>query len=462
MKLPSTYVDEMKRLLGEDMDAYEAALQQPFPQGLRINTTKISTEDFKKLAPFPVKSIPWIPNGFFYDEDTSRVSKHPYYFAGLYYLQEPSAMTPARTLPVAVGDRILDMCSAPGGKATELGARLKGEGFLIANDISAGRVKALLKNIELFGIANACILSEDPARLCEVYPEFFDKVLLDAPCSGEGMFRREPRMIKNWEYQGPDYYSKIQKGLIIQAAHMLKPGGMLLYSTCTFSIKENEEVIAHLLSNREDMELVPVEAYQGFTKGYTPGSDSFKKASYDRCIRIFPHKMEGEGHFLALLHKKEKGKDDIVTFPVKSQEQSIVSPEVTSFLSKVRRSFTRGTFHQVQEKLYYIPEGCVLYKQLRYLRSGLYLGDVKKQRFEPSQALAMSLTREEYEDVISLTSEDVRTRKYLKGETIDVTDLTDNQDKGWHLVCVDGYPLGWGKLNQGILKNKYYSGWRLR
>ena len=234
MNLPKVFEEKMKDLLGSEYEAYTACYDEPRHYGLRVNTAKISVEDFLKIAPWPLEPVPWIHNGFYYDGDNIQPSKHPYYFAGLYYLQEPSAMTPADRLPVEPGDRVLDVCAAPGGKATELGAKLGGTGVLAANDLSSSRAKGLLKNLELFGIGNVLILSEEPGKLVSYFPEYFDKILIDAPCSGEGMFRKEKKMVKAWEEHGPEFFSKIQRSIVTQAAQMLRPGGMLLYSTCTF------------------------------------------------------------------------------------------------------------------------------------------------------------------------------------------------------------------------------------
>lgn len=471
MKLPSTYIDAMTQLLGAEMPEYLASFEEEPQAGLRVNTTKISPEEFEKAAPFSLKRIPWIPNGFFCQNHIG-VSKHPYYFAGLYYIQEPSAMTPARSLPVKPGDTVLDLCAAPGGKATELAAKLQGEGFLIANDISSSRAKALLKNLELFGAANQCVISENPEKLLPVYTGFFDKILIDAPCSGEGMFRREPRMIKNWEHQGPAYYNTIQKDLILHAAQLLKPGGMMLYSTCTFSIQENEAVIDYLLTSREDMELADILPYDKFEQGCSPHIGFMQEESpynevqtgpkqhpYEKCVRIFPHKMSGEGHFLALLQKKGPLAD---TKSYSHKKSDALPNAAAEFLADVKKPLQDGYFRLLQDKLYYLPHGCELHQNIRYLRSGLYVGEVKKNRFEPSQALAMALKCEEFTSSINLNAEDIRTRKYLKGETIDVSDCKPVKNKGWQLVCVDGFTLGWGKLQNGILKNKYYSGWRLQ
>ena len=239
MNLPEKYTAAMKEMLGDDYEAYINSFNDKRLYGLRVNNLKISTGDFLKICPFELKQIPWIENGFYYNEE-DKPAKHPYYYAGLYYIQEPSAMTPANVLPVNEGDIVFDMCAAPGGKSTELASKLNNTGLLITNDISNSRTKALLKNVEVSGISGLCVLNEDPARISDKFNGFFDKVLIDAPCSGEGMFRKDNKLIKSWEKNGPEFYSAIQRSIIIHGADMLKPGGMMLYSTCTFSHMEDE------------------------------------------------------------------------------------------------------------------------------------------------------------------------------------------------------------------------------
>ena len=267
MKLPEIFEEKMKELLKDEFPEYIACYEEPRYYGLRVNTGKISVEEFKKICPFEIHPIPWIENGFYYDGETVVPSKHPYYFAGLYYLQEPSAMTPANRLPIEPGDKVLDVCAAPGGKATELGAKLKGEGVLIANDISNFRAKGLLKNIEVFGIGNVLVLSEEPGKLEGYFEEYFDKILIDAPCSGEGMFRKDKKMVKAWEEHGPEFFANIQKSIITQAARMLKPGGLMLYSTCTFDGRENEGSIEYLKNAYPEFEILEIAPYEGFEKG---------------------------------------------------------------------------------------------------------------------------------------------------------------------------------------------------
>ena len=309
MRLPKEFEEKMRELLKEEFPDYMACYGKPPFYGLRVNTGKITAEEFERICPFPIHPVPWIGNGYYYDGESVTPSKHPYYYAGLYYLQEPSAMTPASRLPVEPGDKVLDVCAAPGGKATELGARLGREGLLVANDLSSSRAKGLLKNIEVFGIGNVLVLSEEPGKLCDHFPEYFDKILIDAPCSGEGMFRKDKKMVKAWEEHGPEFFSNIQRGIILKAARMLKPGGMLLYSTCTFDARENEQVIGHLLAACPEFCVMPMEGYEGFLEGRPELSDPVCRGLKE-TVRIFPHRMDGEGHYLALLKKKgTAGKD---------------------------------------------------------------------------------------------------------------------------------------------------------
>nr|WP_279292806.1 RsmB/NOP family class I SAM-dependent RNA methyltransferase [Hungatella sp. L36] len=456
MKLSEEYLNRMRDLLGEEeFSAYLKSFDEERLYGLRVNTAKVTPEAFPELVSWDLKPVPWIPNGFYY-EGTERPAKDPYYYAGLYYLQEPSAMTPAMLLPVKPGDRVLDLCGAPGGKSTELGVKLAGKGVLISNDISNSRAKALLKNLELWGISNICVTSETPDKLADVFGPWFDKILIDAPCSGEGMFRKDDDMVKSYEERGPEYYSEIQKEITDQAVRMLAPGGLLLYSTCTFSRCEDEEIICHILENHQEMELIRLPLFEGASGGI----------GLDGCIRLFPHKIKGEGHFISLLRKNGGGAERTAAG---SRERSRTEPqgkkapalptELTDFLALMNREFEDSRIMIKNDSVYYLPENFVPAKELRYLRTGLLLGELKNKRFEPGQVLAMTLHAEEFRQTISWKKEDDRVIRYLKGETISLTP-EEGPVKGWCLVCVDGYPLGFAKGTGMALKNKYYPGWR--
>ncbi len=466
IQLPPAFQESMKELLGEEYKDYLNSFDGPRIYGLRVNTLKWTPQQCQVMIGTRLTPVPWISNGFFYEEE-ARMSKDPYYYAGLYYLQEPSAMTPASVLPVEPGDKVLDMCAAPGGKSTELGARLKGEGLLLANDISNSRAKALLKNLELFGVPNICVTSETPEKLAEVYPEYFDKILIDAPCSGEGMFRKDPDMLKDWLEKGPEFYASIQRGILEQALTMLKPGGYLVYSTCTFAQIEDEEVIADVLNTHPEMELVPIPRFEGACDGI----------GLSGCVRLFPHRIRGEGHFLAMLRKKDdsgeaaahgeakkarrtygasgKATDGIRKPGVKLEKE----PELSGFLKGTSLDWDEARLYIRDDSVYYLPEDFKPARGLRYLRTGLLVGTLKKGRFEPSQALAMVLGPDTFQNSISFVHDDDRVIRYLKGETISLRE-GEEPVKGWCLVCVDGYALGFAKGSGMTLKNKYYPGWR--
>lgn len=455
--LPQAFEDRMRAMLGEEFDAYLASYEQKRQFGLRVNPLKVQAEDLRRKTSFHLQEIPWTRDGYFYKEE-DMPARHPYYAAGLYYIQEPSAMTPASRLAVQPGDRVLDLCAAPGGKATALGAALKGEGVLVANDISNARAKALLRNLEVFGIPNLFVTNELPGKLAESFEDFFDKIMVDAPCSGEGMFRKDPEVMKTWDEERPEYFAKLQRDILKNAVKMLRPGGQMLYSTCTFSPQENEGSISWLLQEYPQMELLSIEPYDGFSSGNPAWGDGNPELS--KCVRIWPHKMDGEGHFAALLQKKEgiPAKDIRMSAPNRLDKKSRQILEMFFAQCQWKPQWDRIEIRA--EKVYQVPQLPEKLAGIHFLRNGLYLGDLKKDRFEPSQQLAMVLGKDSYAGVLSLKPEDERLNRYLRGETILVEEQETTSTKGWILVCVDDYALGWGKLVNQVLKNKYAAGWR--
>jgi len=466
VELPESFKQRIREQLGEEYEAYLQSFREKGRNGLRVNTGKLSAEEFEQLSPFELQRVSWVPNGYIYEGE--RPAVHPYYYAGLYYLQEPSAMTPASLLPIEPGDKVLDLCAAPGGKSTELAARLRGEGVLVSNDISNSRAKALLKNLELFGARNILVVSEAPSKLCEYFTGYFDKILVDAPCSGEGMFRKSPAIIKNWEQYGTGYYHKLQQEILPQAVAMLKPGGYLLYSTCTFSPEENEGSVQEVLDAFPEMKLVDALPdgetggrscdYTGFACGHPEwienGSEDLKKT-----IRLWPHKIAGEGHFIALFRKSPDTESESMNKIRRTAgKPCVLSEEAEEFLASLKIEITRERLQIKEERLYLLPELGVDTKGLRLLRSGLLLGEMKKKRFEPSQALACALHKDEYENRYDLSVDDPDVIRYLKCETIEIKKPCKD---GWVLVTVEGFPLGWGKYSKGSFKNRYLPGWRL-
>lgn len=448
-ELPEQFLERMKEQLGDEYGAFLESYEKESYAGLRVNTGKLSVEALKELVPFALRPIPWVENGF-YIEKTEQATKHPCYYAGLYYIQEPSAMLPASRLPISPGDRVLDLCAAPGGKATELATRLGGSGLLVANDVSASRAQALLKNLTLWGCTNFCVTAETPERLLERFGCFFDKILVDAPCSGEGMFRKDHGLIAGWLERGPKEYAVLQKKILDCALAMLRPGGMLLYSTCTFAREEDEEVIADALLRHPELELVQAKGADGLSCGYPP---------CEKALRVWPYHAEGEGHFLALLQKKDGDAPRGRSGTARGEKPA---KEVQEFLEKLPEQFLAGrAFRQIGDQCLLLPAGAALPDGLRYLRTGLLLGTCKKGRFEPSQALAMALSADDWPDVLDLDIDDPRVVRYLKGETIEM-EPDGRLKKGWVLVCAAHQALGWAKCAGGTLKNKYYPGWRMQ
>lgn len=437
MNLPEKYVNSIQDLLGDDADDYFKSLLDNSKKGFRINNLKVSKDEFKRVNPFEkIDEIPFINNGYYYSLDEN-ISKHPYYHAGLFYLQEPSAMLPANRLPIEKDDFVLDLCAAPGGKATELAAKLDGTGVLYANDISASRAKALLKNLENCGANNFYVTAQAPNELASKLKGYFNKILVDAPCSGEGMFRKDESLIASWEENGPEYYAKIQKDVLDSAVELLSDGGMLMYSTCTFSILEDEANVDYILKKYPEMHLMEIDGYDGFTEGF---SERFNNDELKKCVRVFPHKMDGEGHFLALFKK-----DGNCPVHEKSERKEFIDKNGCKYLLPGYRDngYRAG---------------------LRYLRTGLFIGeDVKGKKFKYSNAYALSLKKGEFSNELSLKLDDVRVTKYLKGETIFLDEDEKNDvSKGYVLILLDKYPLGFAiNDGRGTLKNMYNQGWRM-
>ena len=470
MRLPDKYINKMKGLLGEEgYEAYEKSLSEPMNHALRVNTLKISVEEFLKISPFELTPVPWTKNAFYYDASLFTPSKHPFYYAGLYYLQEPSATLPAATIPIEEGDRVLDICAAPGGKSTELAARLAGSGVLVSNDISASRLKALQKNVEAYGVKNVIITCETPERLSEHFGAYFDKILIDAPCSGEGMFRKSTSMVTAWAQNGNEKFAAIQRQILNEVSSMLRPGGTILYSTCTFDPTEDEDQVEYLLGLDSSLEISEIEKHEGFVPGNPDWShveNPHKELEY--TMHLFPHLVKGEGHYVALISSGNQDEGTVKSSHIsnyRSRGYKAV-PEIEDFLSHVS-GIDKSKLELSGDKLFLLPEECPDVKGLRIMRQGVYLGELKKKRFEPSQSFAMILKYGDFDNTISLKSDGNAVSKYLRGETLDI-DLIDEENgeitkvnNGWVLICVDRFSLGFGKVSNGIIKNKYLPGWRM-
>ncbi len=501
------FKQSMEQLLGEEYPAFLASYEQQRLYGLRVNTLKVTVEAYRELADWPVTPVPWSPTGFYVPE-SARPGKHPYYHAGLYYIQEPSAMAPVELLQPEPGDRVLDLCAAPGGKTTQIAAKLQGQGLVVANDVHPDRVKALVKNIELNGVRNAVVLNEDPAKLLQVFDGYFDKILVDAPCSGEGMFRKEEEMAKAWEPSWTAKYAAMQRALLAQAGSMLRPGGRLVYSTCTFSPEENEKIVAAFLAEHSDYEVERVPQTDGrgeWEQGRPDWAGPELPARADEVagtVRLWPHRVCGEGHYAAVLRRREESSPPLQAAAAPSaapaQEPSLRpgrAPRRTASGAQQGRQQAQAAKKAVSgdprealarfgaehltappwagaeliwrsEHAYAAPMELPPLDGIRVIRPGWYLGGAYKHRFEPSQALALALRTGDAQRSVSFRAGDPRAVSYLKGETVELAeeDLctagADAARKGYCLVAVDGYSVGWAKWQDGILKNEYPAGWR--
>ena len=476
INFPEEFTSRMREMLRDEYEEFLSSYERPVLDGLRTNTLKITPENLSRLLGIGQDEsarVPWNPDGF-YIKDKRSFSLSPYYHAGLYYIQEPSAMLPAALACADPGEKVLDLCAAPGGKSTAVAASMKNEGLLVSNDISKSRAKALLHNIEAFGISNCVVTSENPEKLSKALPGFFDKILIDAPCSGEGMFHKEPRMTESWKKNGPDFYRALQESIITNAAKMLAPGGRIIYSTCTFSPEEDEGLISWFLEKNPDFHLVDPsciqdgEHFSTLSRGnpeWGGGNPELTKA-----LRIFPHKVRGEGHFAAVLERDGMAKmDGLHNAKEKKTKTGTASStakalkELAPFFDFVNEEGILAEFDPSRLQLSegyvrYVPEGMPELKSIYVMRSGLFLGEIRKDRFTPSGAFARYLNPSQVTKIIDLPAGSADTAKYLKCETLSAE---SSLLAGWYLVCADGCSLGWGKLSSGTLKNKYPAGWRL-
>ena len=477
MNLPIEFEKKMKAFLGDEWDDFLYSYDNNRFQALRFNTLKVQSPEermriLKTLKISSYKRVSWANAAYYFDENV-RPGKHPYHEMGLYYIQEPSAMSAAALLAPKPGMRVLDLCAAPGGKSTQLATYLGDSGLLVSNEINTQRSRILSQNIERMGIKNAIVTNEDSFVLASHFPGFFNAIQVDAPCSGEGMFRKLPEAIEQWSMENVAICAARQKEILDNAAVMLKPGGMIVYSTCTFSKEENEDVIEYFLERHPDFTLEEME-------------------------RFWPHKVDGEGHFVAKLVRRgsvnELGADydvcedscnkvddtglkaDRKTKKSKNSKnrKNETKPALTKENMKLLSEFLDETISEDMaawiknsrlvmfgEQLYRLPDMEVDIKGLKVQRAGLHIGEFKKQRFEPSHSLALALKLNDAKNLVKLTCDNPQTIGFFNGQSVVLSDeQTAECKKGWALVCVDGYPAGWGKVNGAQVKNHYPKGLR--
>lgn len=459
MNLPIEFEKKMKAFLGNEWDDFLYSYDNNRFQALRFNTLKVQSPEermriLKTLKISSDKKVSWANEAYYFDENV-RPGKHPYHEMGLYYIQEPSAMSAAALLAPKPGMRVLDLCAAPGGKSTQLATYLGDSGLLVSNEINTQRSRILSQNIERMGIKNAIVTNEDSFVLASHFPGFFNAIQVDAPCSGEGMFRKLPEAIEQWSMENVAICAARQKEILDNAAVMLKPGGTIVYSTCTFSKEENEDVIEYFLERHPDFTLEEME-------------------------RFWPHKVDGEGHFVAKLvrrgcvdtglkadrktkkNKNSKNRKNETKPALTKENMKLLSEFLDETISEDMAAWIKNSrLVMFGEQLYRLPDMEVDIKGLKVQRAGLHIGEFKKQRFEPSHSLALALKISEAKNVVKLTWDDPQTTGFFNGQSVMLSDeQTAECKKGWALVCVDGYPAGWGKVNGAQVKNHYPKGLR--
>lgn len=456
MELPQDFTRRIRSQLGDACDDFLACYEKERAYGLRCNPLKIEEKKLRLVLlekQIETEQVPWAAEGFYYSKDVYP-GKLPLHEAGAYYIQEPSAMIAVSLLDPQPGERILDLCAAPGGKSTQIAGRMLGQGLLVSNEVVAQRARILSRNIERMGVRNAVVLNETPKRLAERFPLYFDRILVDAPCSGEGMFRKDIQARGEWSLEQVEICAKRQRDILQKAASMLKPGGILVYSTCTFAPQENEQNAEWFVRQYPQFEL-------------------------QRQEQIWPHLQRGEGHFAARFYKKHLSKEETAISPAcertadtakkqarkknvrKSDTDKAAGYEqlqefCTTTLSeemcsRMRLQISSGQLAVFGDQLYLLPAEIRSLDGLKAERAGLHLGCCKKRRFEPAHALAMALRPED----VTQTAETEEPERFLRGETTGCGD-----QKGWTLVTADGCSAGWGKASQGVLKNHYPKGLR--
>ena len=462
--LPQPFVERIRKQLEEESESFLNALSLKAYKGLRLNSLKVDklSQPFETIKEiFGLKPVPWCEEGFYYDAG-SRPGLHPYHQAGLYYLQEPSAMLPVVMLAPQPGELVLDLSAAPGGKATQIVARMRNQGLLIANEIHPARAKILAENLERWGATNTVVTNESPERLVECFHEVFDRILVDAPCSGEGMFRKDANAIQEWSLDQVAACARRQKHILHSAATMLKPGGRLVYSTCTFAPEENEEQIARFLEAHPEYTLLEEK-------------------------RIWPHLHPGEGHYVAVLAKRDESANP-------TREPAPVKPSKERKRNKEKKRADTGSWREPWRQfeqfldhasltwkpeqgcpiargsqLYWLPEHESLKRHvdrllgLKLLSPGLHLSHIKKGRIEPAHALALAMAPGSIANFVSFAPDQDELQRFLRGETIHISPSDErgfNVEDGWVAVCVDGHALGWGKKVKSVIKNHLPKGLR--
>lgn len=448
-QLPQEYEARMKKLLGDGFESYLNELQNLPVKAFRVNTDKISLEEFEKINIFGAEKIPYVNNGYYLNYE--KVGNHPYHHAGLIYVQEPGAMAPAECVDIDPDWFVLDMCAAPGGKSTQLKNKLGENGVLVSNEIISSRCKILTGNIERLGLKNTVVTCMDTEKLASRFQNTFDLVMVDAPCSGEGMFRKEEIAIDEWSQANVDMCAKRSAEILENAVKALKSGGVIVYATCTFSLSENEMMIDAFLQNHPEFELVPVNER---VAKYTADGIKFPGCKCENihfARRFYPHIAKGEGQFMAVLHHKgEKTDNNFYSFISKKTDKI-----VTEFLNDTLTDYNPDFVGVYNGNPIYYNNRLPIADRTAFC-CGVTIGEIRKNYIQPHHQFFMALG-DKFKRKINLSVDSIELSKYLHGEEFD----TDCQN-GWAVVMVDGYALGGVKVSNGRAKNHYPKGLRLK
>ncbi len=448
-QLPIEFVNRMKILLGDEYPLYEKAVNDTPVKAYRVNTGKISAEDFEKINPFGSEKIPYVNGGYYLGFE--KVGNHPFHHAGMIYVQEPAAMAPAECIDIAENLKILDMCAAPGGKSTQLKNKIGDDGLLVSNEIIPSRCKILTGNIERLGLKNCVTTCMDTARLATIFPDTFDVIMVDAPCSGEGMFRKEQIAIDEWSLENVQKCACRQSEILENAVKCLKSGGTIIYATCTFSLEENEMTVDAFLKSHPDFEIIPVkEAVQNAS------SDGIK---FDGCAcenihyarRFYPHKTQGEGQFVAVLkHNGEKAPQ----FKTAKRQVQKIDPVLIAFLDDTLENYNKDDITLYGDTPVFFS-GEIEIKKGNAFMCGVTIGEIKKNYILPHHQFFMAMGNN-FKRKIDLAPDSEDIIKYLRGE-----EIKTNCNSGWAVVTVCGVAIGGAKVSNGVAKNHYPKGLRI-
>lgn len=446
-KLPEEFVIRMKSLLGDEFEKYEKSLSELPVRAFRVNTDKISLEDFEKINVFSKTKIPYVENGFYLEYD--KVGNHPYHHAGMIYVQEPGAMAPAECLDINPDWCVLDMCAAPGGKSTQLKNKLGSNGVLVSNEIISSRCRILTGNVERLGLRNTVTTCLDSAKIAKSFPSRFDLIMVDAPCSGEGMFRKEEAAIDEWSMENVLKCAQRQKEILENAVIALKDGGFIIYATCTFSLEENEMVIDDFLCRHPEFELIEVKES---AKNHTSDGilfDGCKTDNISACRRFYPHVSKGEGQFMAVLHNKNEASDSSYKAP-----SQIIDRIVFEFLNETITGYDKDSVRMYNGNPVYFINSFEVPDKTAF-SCGVTIGEIRKNYILPHHQFFMAMGSD-FKRKINLSADSEDIMRYLHGEEINA-----DCENGWAVVTVDGCAVGGAKVVNGRAKNHYPKGLRL-